>query len=154
MTQVVWIVSASGASAAKAAGCEIFLSEEEASAKAEALTKKLRTVDCSPQYTAHRMIIREFPEEEEPDTFREQIKTFLAPKYQELCQERQRLVLRKRELGQEFCIEDRLHLQYLEFLLNLIDDAVMGKQMDTTLYLLHLKGKIAEDLKDVTDALT
>ena len=64
-TQVVWIVSASGPYAAKASGGEMFLSEEDALVKAKYLTRKLRTEDCSPKFTAHRMLIREYADREE-----------------------------------------------------------------------------------------
>jgi len=63
--QVVWIVSASGPYVAKASGGEMFVIEENALKKARYLTRKLRTEDCSPKFTAHRMLIREYPEAEE-----------------------------------------------------------------------------------------
>lgn len=142
--QIVWIVSASGACPHKAAGQEFFLDEEEATAKAEELTQKLKTVDCSPKYTAHRMIIREFPVEEIPGNAREQIRTHLEPRFGEICQERQALLVRKLDTEQEFSLEDSLRLAYLEHLIDILNDARMGNHLDNRLYALHIREKVAK----------
>ena len=58
METEVWIVTASGPLPHKAAGAELFLTEEEAQEKAEYLTKKLRTEECAVKFTSHPMLIR------------------------------------------------------------------------------------------------
>jgi len=58
METEVWIVTVSGPLPHKAAGAELFLTEEDAQTKAKYLTRDLSTEDCAIKFTAHRMLIR------------------------------------------------------------------------------------------------